>query len=344
MFNTLPRKSATGVSWWLSVALHGLVVTILVVAPLFFPERLNVKLAYELTPLVAPITPTAPPPVMRLPASVPAPPPKPTPAPRELAMREEPVLRLPNITKAEVAPPPPALKVETLVPEVAIEKPRLVPTRTVITDSLPSPTVDLPAVNKPAREVQTGGFGDPNGTRAEGRPDRAATIARLGAFDLPSGGGLGNGTGGTRGSQGIVASAGFGNGVAAGANSGGTRNGTGTGVRQGAFGDGRADQTAPVRAAKPAAPSETPAEILSKPTPDYTDSARQARVEGEVLLRVTFAATGEIRILNVVKGLPHGLNESAVKSAEKIRFKPATRDGKPVDSTATVHITFQLAY
>jgi TonB family protein len=344
MFNTLPRKSATGVSWWISLVLHGLVLTVLAVMPLFFPERLNLRLAYDITPLVEPLPPVEPPSVMRLPASLPAPPPKELPVPRELALREELIVRLPDITKPATPPPPPTLKLETALPEVPIEKPKLVPARTVVTDSLPSGNIDLPVVNKPAREVQTGGFGDPNGTRSEGRPDRAATIARLGSFDLPSGTGLGNGTGGMRGAQGVVASAGFGNGVTTSSNSSGQRNATGAAIRQGAFGDGRPDQTAAVRVARPAGPSETPAEILFKPTPDYTDSARQARDEGEVLLRVTFAATGEIRILDVVKGLPHGLNESAVRAAEKIRFKPATRDGRPVDSTAIVHITFQLAY
>ena len=66
--------------------------------------------------------------------------------------------------------------------------------------------------------------------------------------------------------------------------------------------------------------------------------------EGEVLLRVLFSATGEVRVLDVVKSLPHGLDQSARQAAEKIRFKPATKDGTAVDSVAIVHITFQLAY
>jgi outer membrane biosynthesis protein TonB len=45
----------------------------------------------------------------------------------------------------------------------------------------------------------------------------------------------------------------------------------------------------------------------------------------------------------VVRGLGHGLDEAAVAAATKIRFKPASRGGQPVDSTAIVHVTFQLA-
>jgi len=37
------------------------------------------------------------------------------------------------------------------------------------------------------------------------------------------------------------------------------------------------------------------------------------------------------------------LDEQAVRAAEQIKFKPAQREGKPVDSTATLHIIFQLA-
>lgn len=66
-------------------------------------------------------------------------------------------------------------------------------------------------------------------------------------------------------------------------------------------------------------------------------------IEGEVQLEVLFGASGEIHILRVVRGLGHGLDENAVHAAKAIRFLPAKRDGRAVDSTATVHIIFQLA-
>jgi TonB family protein len=92
------------------------------------------------------------------------------------------------------------------------------------------------------------------------------------------------------------------------------------------------------------APPQTPVEILFKPKPQYTPEARQLKLEGEVLLRILFTAGGEVRVLEVVKGLGHGLDESATRAAQQIRFKPALRDGQPADSTATVHILFELAY
>jgi TonB family protein len=95
---------------------------------------------------------------------------------------------------------------------------------------------------------------------------------------------------------------------------------------------------------KDVAPPQTPVEVLFKPKPQYTPEARQLKLEGEVLLRILFTAGGEVRVLEVVKGLGHGLDESATRAAQQIRFKPALRDGQPADSTATVHILFELAY
>jgi TonB family protein len=86
-----------------------------------------------------------------------------------------------------------------------------------------------------------------------------------------------------------------------------------------------------------------PAEILAKPTPAYTDEARQMKVEGEVLLEVVLEATGQVKVTRLVRGLGHGLDENAVHAAQSIRFKPALRDGQPSDSTVILHIIFQLA-
>ena len=67
------------------------------------------------------------------------------------------------------------------------------------------------------------------------------------------------------------------------------------------------------------------------------------KIEGEVQLEVLFRASGQVDIVRVVRGLGHGLDENAAQAARTIRFLPARREGRPVDSTATVHIMFQLA-
>ena len=84
-------------------------------------------------------------------------------------------------------------------------------------------------------------------------------------------------------------------------------------------------------------------EILEKPRPLYTDEARRLRVEGTVRLRVVFSASGRLRVVAVVKGLGHGLDEAAAEAAEAIRFRPARRDGHSVDAPAVIEIQFQIA-
>jgi TonB family protein len=98
-----------------------------------------------------------------------------------------------------------------------------------------------------------------------------------------------------------------------------------------------------VAARRAVEPISTPVAILSKPKPVYTAEARELHIEGEVLLAVMFAASGDVRVLRVVHGLGHGLDEAAESAGQKIRFEPAKRDGHPYDSDAVVHIVFQLA-
>lgn len=112
----------------------------------------------------------------------------------------------------------------------------------------------------------------------------------------------------------------------------------------GAFGD--ASTAAPDRhsVAGTAAGIRSAVEILNKPRPRYTTQARSAGIEGEVLLDVLFRASGECQVLRLVHGLGHGLDESAVEAARQIQFRPARRDGLAVDSSAIVHISFELAF
>ncbi len=98
------------------------------------------------------------------------------------------------------------------------------------------------------------------------------------------------------------------------------------------------------RAARPAAEGRySGVEILSKPRPAYNDEARRLRIEGVVLIEVLFGGSGNIQVLRVVRGLGHGLDESAVQAARNIRYRPAERDGETVDARATVEVTFLLA-
>ncbi len=106
--------------------------------------------------------------------------------------------------------------------------------------------------------------------------------------------------------------------------------------------DARPAQSAAPQATRQT-PTEVPLEVVSKPTPVYSDEARKLHIEGDVLLEVEFTATGEIHVLRVVRGLGHGLDESAVRAVQGMRFKPAQRSGQPIDVRTTVSIVFRLA-
>src|SRR5262249_41584175 len=156
--------------------------------------------------------------------------------------------------------------------------------------------------------VQTGGFGDANGMSAKGTPAKPANIASVGSFDLPAGEGTGNGRGGTRG---VVSNAGF--------ESAANGSPTGKGQPNGA-GDATAFETVRASMSESAKrnvkPIEVPVEIVFKPRPEYSEDARRMKIEGEVSLRVLFAATGRVRVLNLVHGLGYGLDEKAFQAAE----------------------------
>ena len=146
---------------------------------------------------------------------------------------------------------------------------------------------------------------------------------------------------------------GFGNGTGT-----GTSNGSGHGhgmdgtnpnaVMSSGFGNGaiEAFNSTAVHPKTPSQPSshgaDAPVEITFKPKPDYTDEGRKQKINGEVRLQVLFRSDGRVQVMRVLQGLGYGLDEQAVKAAEQIKFTPALREGRPVDSTALVHIIFEL--
>lgn len=204
-----------------------------------------------------------------------------------------------------------------------------------------------------ARTVQPAGFD----TSVVRTTEVKAAAANVGAFD---GGATVTRSGVARPST--VRDAGFGTGTGTGTSAGSGRGGSGA-VVSGGFdvgGGGGGKGTAPAGTVKAAdfdapqakqagpqlvrqTPTEVPLEILSKPTPAYTDEARAMKIEGAVVLEVEFAAAGDVRVLRVIRGLGHGLDESAMRAVQSIRFKPARRNGQPVDTRTTLNIVFRLA-
>jgi TonB family protein len=339
LFSSLPKWRAPWSEFFLSYGAQVVIIGILVWIPVLHPEILEPpKKDYHAIALVPTPVPVNHTPQRQLPRPV-------------LAAKLDPIDPPPSALRLPAPAPKPKPKMEDApAPEVKIDTRKLDPVpvtnspvipRTIKTNVFSTGSSAPQTIERAPQHVQTGGFGDPNGVPARNTQTQAVNIAQAGGFDMPTGPGYGNGTGGANGARGVVASTGFGNGVATG-NARTSSSGT---VKQAGFGsaDVPAPPTVQSRPAQAAPAKIVPAEILSKPTPIYTDEARAKRIEGEVLLEVVFEASGKLRVVKIVRGLGHGLDDSAVHAAEQIRFKPALKDGQPSDSTAVVHIIFQLA-
>lgn len=191
-----------------------------------------------------------------------------------------------------------------------------VATEIVAPSPLPAPSLSIPTLKKPREGVQTGIFAGHDGA-ADGDPNAGLSQGRGGVVS-------------TRFSEGVP---------------GGVRGGTGR--RPGVLRAGFEDDAIMTSAPKPKEHNQnllmTPVHITDKPKPIYTPEGRAKKVEGEVILQVVFTASGEVQVLRVLKGLGYGLNESAQNAARLIKFNPAQKDGHAVDSSAVVHIVFELA-
>ena len=210
------------------------------------------------------------------------------------------------------------------------EPPKAPPVRPLAVGAFDQTTAAVRSA-EPPRQVQTAGF-DTAPSRA---PETKLSAATVGAFDSSTG--AGSPQPGNQRAARVVASAGFN----ADAPPGQPQRPALDVVRDTGFDalPGAPKQAAPRRQD----PIEVPLEVLFKPTPSYSPEARALKIEGEVALEVEFLATTKVRVLRVVRGLGHGLDEAAVQAAEQIRFKPAQSGGRPVDVRTTVHIVFKLA-
>jgi len=305
------------------------ILTVLLLLPQIFPDEMNTALKYTYVELMQPVTeiPVAPEPE-------PPPPPKP-----------------PKIKpKVKVPPPKPVeLELKPMVPELVPElvpvklnprqphifmvlKPETPKVRTV--DAKPidlNPVFEVAKVNfpttqpkRPKEEVKIENLG--SGSTAPGTLVAAANKVQTGGFGDRNG----------------IAEPGNPN-RAANINQAGSPllpgspgNGNGNGMR-GPVAEGTN------RPALGKGGGNTSVSILDRPHPVYSEEGRTLRIEGDVILDVVFLASGQLQVNSVVSGLGHGLDQAAVQAAKQIHFKPATRDGHPVDFPARVRISFRVA-
>lgn len=325
MFSSLqPRKRKwNGPVVVFSVAAHLVLFALVAFAPLRSRERdWNARVidivTFVPTPADAPKPPSPPP--MEMPKARPEPPkprvePKPLPEPPKPPEPKPVEAPRPEPPKPKPEPPKPKPVVKT----AGFDAPE------------PKPAPEPP---KP-REASTGAFASERVSPVQGHGTPVLASARTGAFAVeaaPS-------RPGPRDDR-TVETAGFG---AAPEKEATHRASERRVVAASAFGETQKPRPASAPRSLPAGKPDHPVEILSKPKPAYTEEAQKLHVEGEVELEVVFTADGRIRVLRVVRGLGHGLDEAAVAAASQIRFQPARRDGVPVDHQAVLRVVFQLA-
>lgn len=86
----------------------------------------------------------------------------------------------------------------------------------------------------------------------------------------------------------------------------------------------------------------TKAIVTRKPEPQYTELARGNGVTGTVILRAVFADDGTVKHIRAVRSLPDGLTVTAIVAARKIKFVPATKDGRPVSMYVQLEYNYHL--
>jgi TonB family protein len=82
--------------------------------------------------------------------------------------------------------------------------------------------------------------------------------------------------------------------------------------------------------------------VLREVKPQYTETARQRGLQGDVLLEIVVRRDGSVGDVRIVQGLGHGLDQRAVEAVRQWRFAPAQRLGVPVDVMVEVAMEFRL--
>jgi TonB family protein len=88
--------------------------------------------------------------------------------------------------------------------------------------------------------------------------------------------------------------------------------------------------------------ADTSAPVLTeKVAPEYSDEARRTCKEGTVKLSVVVDESGMPQKIRVTQPLGSGLDDEAVRTVRKWRFRPAMKAGRPVAVQARVELHFR---
>jgi len=134
------------------------------------------------------------------------------------------------------------------------------------------------------------------------------------------------------------------NGIGTG-NEGGVGPGEGPGLgpgRNGGEGDGDYIPGGRRRGSEAVNPVDVKPMALNAPRPNYTEEARKNKIQGVVRARVLVGIDGIVKQVRIIRGLPDGLNEEAIRAAMQMRFRPAMRNGQAVAYWSLLDVEFNL--
>ena len=106
--------------------------------------------------------------------------------------------------------------------------------------------------------------------------------------------------------------------------------------------------TFPMTAAQSDAQVYKPGDGVSVPSvvhevkPEYPREVMQRKVQGSVWMAVVVLANGDVGDVQISKPLDPDLDQEALKAMKQWKFRPGTKDGKPVAVEVTVEMTFTL--
>jgi protein TonB len=232
------------------------------------------------------------------------------------------------ITQGAAPPPPPPPPPPARSSGAPQSQPRVKPQPTpVIPDPLTPPVEipkEVPTVELPvSQDLPVSDTPLPESTGSDEGPGDAVAGVVGGVAGGVAGGVVGGEVGGVIGGM-----------------KGGEVGGTGTGTE----GSGTGGVDAPVA---PAGPLRVGGDvkapiIVNRADPDYTESARRARIAGIVIVEAIIDRQGNVDQVKVIKGLPMGLADEAVKAVKKWKFKPGTHNGQAVATIFNLTVNFRL--
>jgi len=82
--------------------------------------------------------------------------------------------------------------------------------------------------------------------------------------------------------------------------------------------------------------------VTYKVQPSYTPEAKEAKIQGTVVITAVVNSLGRAEDIKVTRSLDPGLDVNAIGAVSQWLFKPGTKDGQPVDVAVMIEINFKL--